>query len=160
MNITLILVFFLLLVCGIRGCRKGMSKEITGLVAWAVTLFVISLIIMLYSSLRDNETRNTIYSIIILILIGLIYGIVHLLLKSIKAISKLPVFHLLDQILGLVVGLAEGIVIVWLLYVLCEAGLFGDFAGMIHQDTANSLVLSWLYKYNYLAKWIVEFKMV
>ena len=74
MNITLILVFFLLAVCGIRGCRKGMTKEITGLVAWAVTLFVISLIIMLYSSLRDNETRNTIYSLIILILIIILGG--------------------------------------------------------------------------------------
>lgn len=137
-----------------------MTKEITGLVAWAVTLFVISLIIMLYSSLRDNETRNTIYSIVILILIGLIYGVVRLLLKSVKAISKLPIFHLLDQLLGIVVGLGEGILIVWLLYVLSQAGLLGSLGEIIDQDTANSLVLSWLYKYNYLAKWIVEFKIV
>ncbi|MGN0305642.1 MAG: CvpA family protein [Lachnospiraceae bacterium] len=160
MNITLIIVFFILVICAVRGCRKGMTKEITGLVAWAVTLLVISLIIMLYSSLRDNETGNTIYSIVILILIGLIYGVVRLLLKSVKAISKLPIFHLLDQLLGIVVGLGEGILIVWLLYVLSRAGLLGSLGEIIDQDTANSLVLSWMYKYNYLAKLVAELKII
>ncbi|MCI5585476.1 MAG: CvpA family protein [Lachnospiraceae bacterium] len=152
MNITLIIVFLILILFCLRGCHRGMTKEISGLIAWAVTLFVISLIIMLYSSLKTSETRNTIYSIIILVLIGFIYGVVRFILKSAKFISKLPVFHLLDQLLGVAVGLGEGILIIWLLYVLNGAGLFGSFGSIIYQDTANSVILSLLYEYNYLAK--------
>jgi len=152
MNITLMITLLLLVSFCLRGYRRGMTKEISGLIAWAVTLFVISLIIMLYSSLRTNETRNTIYSVIILVLIGFVYGIVRFVLKSVKLLSKLPVFHLLDRILGLAVGLGEGVLIVWLVYVLAGAGFFGGLGSVIYQDTANSTILFWLYKYNYLAK--------
>lgn len=152
MNITLIIVLCLLVWKAFAGYKKGMTKEITGLISWAVTLFVISLIIMLYTSFLANEARNTIYSIVILVAVGLIYGIVRIFLKSAKFISKLPLFHLADKILGLVIGAAEGMLIVWLLYVLNEGGLFGSFGNIIYTDTANSTILSAIYEYNYLAK--------
>ena len=73
-------------------------------------------------------------------------------LKPIKLVVKLPLLKLLDQLLGSVIGIAEGFLIVWLMYVLNESGLFGQFGEMIKADTARSQILSLIYEYNYLIK--------
>lgn len=157
MNITLIIVLLLIIGKAISGFRTGMVKQITGLIAWTITLFVMSVIIMLYTSFYANEARNTIYSILILIVVGLVYGVVRFVLKSAKLISKLPIIHQADKLAGFVIGAGEGLLIVWLLYVLNEGGLFGQFESIIHQNTADSFILSIIYEYNYLAKLVAGF---
>ena len=152
MNFTLIIVLLILILAAVHGYKKGITKELSGLISWAVTLFVIALVIMLYTSFQNNEGRNTIFTIILLIIVGMIYSVVRFVLKPAKFIAKLPLFHFLDQILGLVIGIGEGILIVWLLYVLNESGTLGQFGDMIRTDTARSEILSLLYEYNYLIK--------
>lgn len=152
MNITLIVVFFIIVFAAVHGFKKGITKEISGLISWAVTLFVMSLIIMLYTSFSANESKNMVLTIVILLAAAMVYSAIRLFLKPIKIVSKLPIFHFLDQILGVFVGIAEGFLIVWLLYVLNESGIFGAVGVMIKEDTAASKILSFLYEYNYLVK--------
>lgn len=152
MNLTLILVLIIIVLAAVHGFKKGMTKEITNMISWAVTLFVMSLIIMLYTSLNANETKNSIFSIIILAAVIFIYGIVKIFLKSAKILSKLPIFKFLDQLLGIGVGIAEGFLLVCLLYVLNESGILGQFGEMIRTDTMRSEILSKIYEYNYLIK--------
>lgn len=152
MNFTLIIVFAIIALAAVHGSKKGLTKEITNLISWGVTLFVMALIIMLYTSLNSNETGNSIYSVIILLAVIFIYGIVKIFLKSAKILAKLPIFNLLDKILGFFVGIAEGFLLVWLLYVLNEGGLFGSFGEVIQMDTAKSEILSTIYEYNYLIR--------
>lgn len=156
-NITLIFAVLIIFFMGTKGYRRGMAKEISGLISWIITLFVMSLIIMLFSSVLSNQARNTIYSALILILVGLIYGLVRLVFKSVKLISRLPVFNALNRILGFVVGMGEGILIIWLIYVINETGVFGSIGHMIYRDTSNSVILSLLYQYNYLARLVTIF---
>lgn len=152
MNLTLIIVLMIIILAAVHGFKKGMTKEITNMISWAVTLFVISLVIMLYTSLNTNETKNSIFTIIILVAVILVYGIVKIFLKSAKIISKLPIFKFLDQLLGIGVGIAEGFLLVWLLYVVNESGLLGGFGDMIRTDTAQSQILLKVYECNYLIK--------
>lgn len=152
MNFTLIIVLLILILAAVHGYKKGITKELSGLISWAVTLFVMALIIMLYTSFQNNEGRNTIFTVILLIIVGMIYSVVRFVLKPAKFIAKLPLFHFLDQILGLVIGVGEGILIVWLLYVLNESGTLGQFGDMIRTDTARSEILTFIYEYNYLIK--------
>lgn len=135
-----------------HGYKKGITKELSGLISWAVTLFVMALVIMLYTSFHNNQGKNTVFTIIILIAVAVIYSVVRFVLKPAKFIAKLPLFRFLDQILGLVIGIGEGVLIVWLLYVLNESGMFGQFGEMISADTARSEILSLIYEYNYLIK--------
>ena len=79
-------------------------------------------------------------------------GIVRLVLKPIKLVVKLPILKFLDQLAGIVVGIAEGFLIVWLMYVLNESGAFGIFGEVIKSDTERSQILSLIYEYNYLIK--------
>ena len=152
MNFTLIIVLLILILAAVHGYKKGITKELSGLISWAVTLFVMALIIMLYTSFQNNEGRNTIFTVILLIIVGMIYSVVRFVLKPAKFLAKLPLFHFLDQILGLVIGVGEGILIVWLLYVLNESGTLGQFGDMIRTDTARSEILTFIYEYNYLIK--------
>lgn len=152
MNITLIIVFAIFILTMVHGYKRGMTKEISGLVSWAVTLFVMSLVIMLYTSFRANEGKNMVVTIIILVAVALVNGIVRLFLKPIKLVAKLPILKFLDQLLGIIIGLAEGFLIVWLMYVLNASGLFGQFGEMIAADTLRSQILSLIYEYNYLAR--------
>ena len=152
MNITLIIVLLIVIISSVHGFKKGITKELSSLISWVVTLFVMSLVIMLYTSFNNSETKNTIFTVIILAVVGIIYSVVRFVLKPAKFIAKLPLFHFLDQLLGLVIGVAEGFLIVWLLYVLNESGIFGVVGEMIRTDTARSEILSLIYDYNYLIK--------
>ena len=152
MNITLIIVFIIFILAAVHGYKKGMTKEISGLISWVVTLFVMSLVIMLYTSFRANEGKNMVLTIVILLLVALVNGIIRLFLKPIKLVAKLPVLKFLDRVLGVVIGIAEGFLIVWLMFVLNESGLFGQFGEMITADTIRSQILSFIYEYNYLVR--------
>lgn len=152
MNVTLIIVVLIISFATVHGFKKGITKEISGMISLVVTLFVTSLIIMLYTSFNNNEGKNTIFTIILLLLVGIVYSVVRFILKPAKFIAKLPLFHFLDQLLGLAIGLIEGFLLVWLLYILNESGVFGAFGEMIRTDTARSEILSLIYEYNYLIK--------
>ena len=152
MNVTLIGFIILMLVMVSRGFKKGMVKEITGLISLSVTLFVVSLIIMLYTSFHAEETENMLVTVIILVAVSLIYSLVKIFLKSAKLLSKLPVIKLLDRFLGLFVGAAKGMIILWIIYILNEGNLFGPLTEQIVKDTMNSDILMKIYEYNYLMK--------
>lgn len=152
MNFTLILVFFIIILAAIHGYKRGMTKEISGLISWVVTLFVMSLVIMLYTSFVASESKNTIFTVVILAAVAIVYSIIKLFLKPAKIVVKLPLIRFLDQILGFVIGVGEGILIVWLMYVLNQSNIFGQFGEMINIDTARSQILSLIYEYNYLIK--------
>lgn len=152
MNFTLIIVLLIFILAMVHGFKKGMMKEVSGLISWIVTLFVISLIVMLYTSFRDNESKNMIFTIILLLAVAVVNGVIRLFLKPVKLAAKLPVLKMLDQLAGIVIGMAEGFLIVWLIYVLNESGSFGQIGEMIKADTARSQILSWIYEYNYLVR--------
>lgn len=152
MNFTLIIVLLILILAAVHGYKKGITKELSGLISWAATLFIMALVIMLYTSFQNDEERNIIFTVILLIIVAVIYSVVGFVLKPVKFIAKLPLFHFLDQILGLVTGIGEGILIVWLLYVLNESGTLGQFGDLIRTDTARSEILTFIYEYNYLIK--------
>lgn len=152
MNYTLIIVLLIVILSGIHGFKKGITEEISSLISWVVTLFVISLLIMLYTSFQNNEGKNTVFTVIILLAVGIVFSVVRFVLKPAKFIAKLPIFHFFDQLLGFVIGIAEGILVVWLIYVLNESGILGAYGEIIAADTARSEILSLLYEYNYLVK--------
>ena len=152
MNFTLIIVLLIFILAMVHGFKKGMMKEVSGLISWIVTLFVISLIVMLYTSFRANESKDMIFTIILLLAVAVVNGVIRLFLKPVKLAAKLPVLKILDQLAGIVIGMAEGFLIVWLIYVLNESGGFGQIGEMIKADTARSQILSWIYEYNYLVR--------
>lgn len=149
LNLTLIIAVLLTIYMIARGYRKGMTKELSGLIALAAAFIVLALVIMLTSSYQLGEVTNTVYSVVFLVLFGIVYGVVRLVLNSIKLISKLPVLHFIDKLLGMVVGLGKAVLFIWIFFLFCENGYLGTITEYVRTDIANSTILTLLYQYNF-----------
>ena len=69
-NLTLVLGILLLLIGGQAGYKKGLVKGITDVIALIATVLTLSLILMLTSSFKAGETRNTIFTLVIMAILG------------------------------------------------------------------------------------------
>ena len=68
--------------------------------------------------------------------------------RSAKIVSKLPILHFLDAVMGSVVGICKSVVIVWIVFLLCENNLLGTITEQVQSDIARSAILTMLYEYN------------
>lgn len=151
-NVTLLAVIVLTVWLMIRGFKKGMTKEISGLVALFAAFIVLALAIMLVSSFSQGEMKNTLYSVILLVVFGLAYGIVKFVLRSAKVVSSLPIIKFFDSVLGIGVGFGKAILIIWIVFLLCANNYLGPVTEIMRQDIAGNTFLKLLYEFNFFIK--------
>ena len=77
---------------------------------------------------------------------------------SAKLISKLPVIHWADKLLGVVIGVLETLLLLWTVYTFTMTFGTGTVGQLILTYTEENPVLLWLYRYNYLAQWIAAIR--
>ena len=152
LNITLLAVIVLALWMMIRGYKKGMAKELSGLAALFAGFVVLALAIMLVSSFAEGEMTNTLYSVILLVLFGIAYGIVKFILRSAKVVSKLPIINFFDSVLGIGVGLCKAVLVIWIFFMLCTNNYLGTVSEYVQQDIAGNTFLKLLYEFNFFIK--------
>ena len=87
MNVLLVCVILFALWRGYAGMKKGMVDEIRMLLSLVISLFVLSLAILLYSSVKEKNTTNIILSVLMLLTTGLAARLVNLIFKSLSAIA-------------------------------------------------------------------------
>ena len=153
-NVTLLAVVIVMVWMMIRGFKKGMAKELSGLVALFAAFVVLALGIMLVASFTGGEMTNTLYSVILLVLFGLAYGVVKFVLRSARAVSSLPIIKFFDSVLGIGVGLCKAILVVWVVFMLCANNYLGEVSGYVQQDIAENTFLRIIYQYNIFARWL------
>ena len=78
MNVLLVCVILFALWRGYAGMKKGMVDEIRMLLSLVISLFVLSLAILLYSSVKEKNTTNIIMSVLMLLITGLAARLVNL----------------------------------------------------------------------------------
>ena len=152
LNVTLLAVVILMVWMMIRGYKKGMAKELSGLVALFAAFVVLALGIMLVSSFSEGEMTNTLYSVILLVVFGLAYGIVKFILRSAKAVSSLPIIHFVDSVLGISVGFCKAVLFLWIFFMLCAGNYLGTISSRVQQDIAENTFLKLLYEFNFFVK--------
>jgi len=152
LNVTLLAVIVLVVWMMVRGFKKGMAKELSGLVALFAAFVVLALAIMLVSSFTEGEMTNTLYSVILLVLFGIAYGIVKFILRSAKVVSKLPIINFFDSVLGIGVGLCKAVLVIWIFFMLCANNYLGTISEYVQQDIAGNTFLKLLYEFNFFIK--------
>lgn len=152
LNVTLLAVVILMIWMMIRGYKKGMAKELSGLVALFAAFVVLALGIMLVASFSEGEMTNTLYSVILLVVFGLAYGIVKFILRSAKAVSSLPIIHFVDSVLGIGVGFCKAVLFIWIFFMLCAGNYLGTISSRVQQDIAENTFLKLLYEFNFFVK--------
>lgn len=154
MNVLLIILVLLAVWRGWRGMKAGLVDEVGKLLSLLISLFIISLGILLYTSVKENDTKNIVLSIIMIIITGLAARVVNLLIKSLSTIAHLPVINFVNSILGIGIGIAEAVVFLWIVYVVIASFDTGGFGLQIMTWTKQSELLQKLYRMNQFAYWM------
>ena len=100
--------------------------------------------------LADEILRWAAFLIALLLAGVLIRGIVF----SLGIVSHLPILHGLNKTAGLLLGFAEGVVLVWIFFVVITVCASTSVGGQLLKITAQSSILSWLYRNNLLLNWL------
>lgn len=151
MNILLIIVALAALFKLVDGYKKGMVKEIISLISMVVLCMVAGLVAFGAKGYMSGKIGGVIISIILLSLVGIAHHLLGLLFFSAKVITKLPVIHSADKLLGIVFGVFEVVLVLWTVYTFIMMGNTGVIGRIISDYTADSQILSWIYRYNWIA---------
>ena len=151
MNFLLIIVAVAALCKLVDGYKKGMVKEIISLISMVVLCMVAGLIAFGAKGYMNGKVGGVIISVILLSLIGIVHHLLGLVFFSAKVITKLPVIHFADKLLGIVFGVFEVVLVLWTIYTFIMLGNTGVIGGIISDYTAGSQVLTWIYQHNWIA---------
>lgn len=153
MNLNyLVIIVVILAICKvIDGYKKGMVKEIVSLVSMAVLCAAAALIAGGVSSYNKGRIFNVIAAAILLLLILTVHQLLKVVFFSAKLLSKLPVIHFVNKLLGMVFGVFEVILFLWTVYTLVMMMDLGAIEQIIISYTQESKALVWIYEHNYLA---------
>lgn len=139
---------------GCAGMKRGLVEEIRRLLSLVIALFVLSLGILLYTSIKESDVKNIVLSVLVMLITGFLAKLVNLMMKSLAAIAHLPIISLLNRVLGIAIGVAEAVVALWIVYVVVNSFDTGQFGVWIMEWTGKSEVLQKLQKLNQIAYWI------
>ncbi len=154
MNILLLIVVLFALWRAYAGLKKGMVDEIRLLLSLVITLFVLSLAILLYTSIKENHTKNIVLSVIAILITGIAARLINLIFRSLSAIAELPVISLVNRLCGAAVGAMEAVVGLWIVYIVIGSFDTGVFGSQIAAWTMENEVLTKLYRMNQVAYWM------
>ena len=153
-NIMLIVLALAVIFKIVDGFKKGMVKEIISLISMVVLCLVVALLANGVSSYLSGKVLTVIVVVLLLGLLGIVHHLLGVVFFSAKMLTKLPVIHSADKLLGIVFGVVEVILVLWTVYtfiMMMDLGMIGQ---VILSYTEDSSILLWLYQHNYLAYWV------
>jgi len=87
-------------------------------------------------------------ALVYMILIVVLYIIIRMILAFTNILAKIPFVEGANQILGAAVGLCEGLIIVWLFFIVITALGNTEFASNLLLDINENAILAFLYNHN------------
>lgn len=154
LNYLLIGLIILAVINIVRGYKQGMVKAVISLVSLVILCVIVSLLGYGISSYNDGNFFHVALMLILLLVLGTVHILLGVVFFSAKIVVKLPVVHSVDKLLGILFGLLETVLILWTIYTFVMMMDLGVIEDMIVTWTDQNPVLTWLYKYNYLAHFI------
>lgn len=151
-NILVIAAVLVLLWKVTDGYKHGMVKEIISFISLIVLCVIVVLLGSGLQSYMEKKYIGVAIAILLLCILGIVHHLLGLVFFSAKMISKLPVIHWVDKVLGTVTGALETVLLLWTVYVFVMLWGLGPVGQQILQYTQENAILSWLYQNNYLAQ--------
>ena len=150
MNILLIVLALVMIWRIAMGMNRGGVRETIAFVNVIFTALVLGLVSMVINAYHAGNYIGIALFIIAIVVVSVIYSILKIVFSSAKVISKLPVVSSADKLLGLVIGIAETLIIYW---TMCCVFMYVDL-GVLEEQLMlmirESDVLTGLYEYNLL----------
>ena len=153
------------------GHHKGFIRKIVGVLSLVLTLIITSVVSPylhvflkestgLYGFLQNSIEGSDMELLDALRVLGMENAVSGYLADEILRwaalgiVSHLPILHGLNKTAGLLLGFAEGVVLVWIFFVVITVCASTSAGGQLLKMTAQSSILSWLYRNNLLLNWL------
>ena len=150
MNILLIVLVLIMIWRIAMGMNRGGVRETIAFVNVIFAALVLGLVSMVINAYHAGNYIGIALFVIAIVAVSVIYSILKIVFFSAKVISKLPVVSSADKLLGLLIGVAETLIIYW---AMCCVFLYVDL-GVLEEQLMlmirESAVLTGLYEYNLL----------
>lgn len=150
MNILLIVLALIMIWRIAMGMNRGGVRETIAFVNVIFAALVLGLVSMVINAYHAGNYIGIALFVIAIVAVSVIYSILKIVFFSAKVISKLPVVSSADKLLGLLIGVAETLIIYW---AMCCVFLYVDL-GVLEEQLMlmirESAVLTGLYEYNLL----------
>lgn len=154
-NILLLVTAICMIIKMLDGYKKGMVKEIISFVSLIIMSVVVLLLGAGLHSYMEKEFIGLLVAILLLVLLGIAHHILKIIFFSAKLVSKLPIVHWVDKLLGMLVGALEIVLLLWIIYTFIMYFEMGMIGNLIIEYSRDSQILTWIYENNVLAT-IVE----
>ena len=158
MNWLLIVAVVLLIWRIAEGIHRGMVKEIISFISLIVLCLVVGLLGTALSKYFEKDIIGIIAAVILLLILCIAHRLLSLVFFSAKLIAKLPVIRTADKLMGAVIGVLETVLLLWMVYSLTITFGQGTWWGeAVKACAAETPILRFFYKYNYLQHWVEFF---
>lgn len=149
-NILFIIVVLTLVTGAVLGWKRGLLESIIRIISCILGILVIIVIAKGIGSFIQKSYVQVIMALVLLVLIQVIHRIMKFLTDTFKLVRAIPVGKLADKLAGTVLGGAEAIFIIWLVFLLI--GVFDEtgFNTWIIEQVGRSRFLTMIYYSNYL----------
>lgn len=148
MSVALGIVIIIVLIFAYRGHCKGIAMEIASLISVILSLFGLALIIRMIGSYVEHNTSGIVQAFIFFVALAFLAQIFKLMIASLKVLTKLPVIHGINSFAGMVIGIAEGVLIVWALFIVIAKYDIAGYSAQWLEQIAEDPVLSYLSEKN------------
>lgn len=98
----------------IHGWHKGFARLVSKVASLIAAIAVVMLISSIVSGYQKGNASNLIVGILLLIIMGVAYKVIHAILTSIRILAGLPILAGLDKVLGAAIGFLEGFAILYI----------------------------------------------
>jgi len=149
-NVTFIAAM-IVAICGIYlGAKKGLAKSIAGFIAFVATILMLGIFLRIYNTYTKGRMMDMVVAIVALVVLGVVYGVLKLIVKSVKAIAKLPVIAVVDKLVGAILGLVVVIGIYHIVVIMSTFGYLGNVGVKIIEDVRSNEYLQLVARYDVL----------
>lgn len=149
-NVLLIIVVLILAVGTVWGWKRGLLESIIRIISYILGILVIVVIAKGIGSFMHKSYVQVIMALLLLVLIQVIHKVVKFLSDTFKLVRAIPVGKLVDKLAGAVLGLAEALFVVWLVFLLIGVFDVMDINAWVVDQVAKSHFLTVIYYSNYL----------
>ena len=156
--INLLFIGAMLIVLGgfIKGCKQGFGAEISSFISLLVSVAALLILIRSVREYMDKDVISAAMGAIAIVVVVLVYKIAGLILEAVKILSKIPVIKWGDALLGGLVGSAEAIVVIWILFTVVVMFNFGDTNEYVLKAVGENAILEFLFRNNYIAYFVAQ----
>ncbi len=150
MNIVLIIVLIIIACSAINGFKKGMIDELISFVSFIAGISLLGIVVSVISNYMTKQNSKMILGIVLFIAIVILVQIAQFISKGLRLIFHLPIISGVNKIAGFALGILEGIVMLWILFIILRFFTFGNVGIKIMEGVRQSSFLTYLYQNNYI----------